>query len=323
MLIWAHLCPKKEIPERSVVVISAAGRIGRGMCLGLLWAFAFGCATTNDIRMVQDDLFRIEEKINKMRKDLERVERGLGKPVKVLEERPPFDFAKEFDLTKRNQAQIMAKIDELKDGLQMARGEVERQQYRMSELSQKLDALEARLTSFDAKLSALKPPKPPEGEKGGASPEASPSPPPPPPIVATIDPNKVYQVAYNDYQKGNYPLAILGLKDFLSKYPQSARAEDAQYLLGECHYSLKQYENAFGELDKLIRFYPQSPSVPGAYLKSGFALWELNRIPEATARLNDLIKNYPDSEEAKQAKERLKARPKEKGLGTRPGMKKG
>ncbi|MBI1987757.1 MAG: tol-pal system protein YbgF [Nitrospinae bacterium] len=302
---------------------SAAGKWGIGVCLGLLWAFTFGCATTNDIRMVQDDLFRIEEKINKMRKDMERVERGLGKPVKVLEEKPPFDFAKEFDLTKRNQAEIMVKIDELRDSLQLARGEVERQQYRMSELSQKLDALGARLVSFDAKLSALKPPKPPEGEKGAPSPEASPAPPPPPPIVATIDPNKVYQVAYQDYQKGNYPLAILGLKDFLGKYPQSARAEDAQYLLGECYYSMKEHENAVTELDKLIRLYPQSPFVPGAYLKSGYALWELNRMPEATARLNDLIKSYPDSEEAKQARERLKARPKGKGPAPKPGMKKG
>lgn len=52
----------------------------KGAVLGLmLWTFTFGCATTNDIRMVQDDLFRIEEKINKVRKDLEKIQGDLEK----------------------------------------------------------------------------------------------------------------------------------------------------------------------------------------------------------------------------------------------------
>lgn len=123
----------------------------------------------------------------------------------------------------------------------------------------------------------------------------------------TASPQEIYNTAYADYTKGNYPLAILGFQEYLEKFSGSDFADDALYWVGESYYSQGKYTDAIASFEEVIRLYPQADKVPAAHLKKGLAYLESNRTAQAVVQLSALAENYPDSDEARLARERLRA----------------
>jgi len=118
---------------------------------------------------------------------------------------------------------------------------------------------------------------------------------------------KDYEAAWRPLDKKDYKVALGRFKDFLKKYPKSKLAGNAQYWIGECHYALKEFDQAILELDTVRRKYPQSEKVPAALLKQGFAFAELGEKVNARLVLQEVVEKYPQSPEAARAKQRLKA----------------
>ena len=48
---------------------------------------------------------------------------------------------------------------------------------------------------------------------------------------------EIYNLAYKDYIKGDYSLAIMGFRELLKRYQNDPLASEAQYWIGECYYS--------------------------------------------------------------------------------------
>jgi tol-pal system protein YbgF len=267
----------------------------KGKILSLVYLGLFllgGCATYGDIRAVRDDLIRIEDKVDLLTKRLGTQTAGGG-----------------GDLTLRNQAEILNGIEELRIELQAIKGNLEKSNFKIAELSRQLDYLQTRVTgqppiSASPPVATLPgtptPPQPPATSTSTSETET-----PSQTTIASIPPEATYQTAYNDYVKGNYALAILGFKEFLNKFPQAALAPNAQYWLGECYYSLKDYETAIKEFNLVVTNYPQSTKAPGALLKISYSLIELKRPAEAKAKLSELLLKYPNAPEADQAREQL------------------
>ena len=115
-----------------------------------------------------------------------------------------------------------------------------------------------------------------------------------------------YEEALKLLDRKEYRVAILRFKDFLKKYPNSGFADNAQYWLGECHYALREFDQAILEFDAVRRKYPNGDKVPAALLKQGFAFAELGDKVDARLILRELIDRYPQSEEAAKAKQKLK-----------------
>ena len=130
---------------------------------------------------------------------------------------------------------------------------------------------------------------------------AQPAPPPP-----TISPQEAYSMAYNDYLKGNYDLAIESFKLYRAQFPGSPLADNALYWIGECRYSQRKFEEAVDAFDELILTYPQGDKAAAAHLKKGFAFVELGKKPEALAALKILVAKYPLEEESKIAQEKIR-----------------
>jgi tol-pal system protein YbgF len=126
------------------------------------------------------------------------------------------------------------------------------------------------------------------------------------PIPPGLSPEKIYQVAYGDYTKGNFDLAIEGFAAYLTSFPQGSLAANAQYWLGECYYSRREFARAVDEFDKVIKNYPKSAQAPSALLKKGYSHLELLDKNKGRQTLDLLIKRYPQSREATLAKERLR-----------------
>ena len=91
---------------------------------------------------------------------------------------------------------------------------------------------------------------PPETEPAVAEPPAAPPEEGPEAI-------RLFQRARNDYQQGNYEVAIILFKQYLRQYPQSAQGGGAQYWIGESLYAQKEYNAAIVAFDEVIQQYPR------------------------------------------------------------------
>ncbi|MCX6571649.1 MAG: tol-pal system protein YbgF [Candidatus Aminicenantes bacterium] len=183
------------------------------------------------------------------------------------------------------------------------------------DIVRKIDQLTLELQKIAADLAAARtaqaPPavtaesnsKPVQQAPDKTPPEPKPQPAPPPP---TISPQEAYSMAYNDYLKGNYDLAVESFKLYRAQFPGSPLADNALYWIGECRYSQRKFEEAVDAFDELILTYPQGDKAAAAHLKKGLAFVELGKKPEALAALKILVAKYPLEEESKIAQEKIR-----------------
>jgi len=116
----------------------------------------------------------------------------------------------------------------------------------------------------------------------------------------------IYSEGYSNLSQGKYRDAREQFELFISNYPNSSKAPDAQYWIAETYYREGNFEEAILEFQGFIEAYPRDSKVPLAYLKQGLSLINIGRKEEARIFLQTLIDKYPQSEEAKVAQEKLK-----------------
>jgi tol-pal system protein YbgF len=119
------------------------------------------------------------------------------------------------------------------------------------------------------------------------------------------NPDQLFAAAYGDYSRGNYDLAMSEFRQYVETYPSSEMADNAQYWIGECLYSKKQFNDAIAEFDKVSILFPKGDKVPAARFKKAMALIDLSQNEAARAELMAIIKLYPRSNEAVLAKQQL------------------
>ncbi|HWP46830.1 MAG TPA: outer membrane protein assembly factor BamD [Candidatus Limnocylindrales bacterium] len=150
-------------------------------------------------------------------------------------------------------------------------------------------------------------PTPPTGQTGSLP--QLPSVPPSPAVGGKSEdltsPERLYQTAQNEYNQGNYDVAIAGFQKYLELYPNAELADLAQYQIAEAFFNLKAYETALKEYDKLINLYPKSKRLPWAYYNKAQAFLKLGRQLEATSHLRYILTQFPNSEVAEKAREDL------------------
>lgn len=124
-----------------------------------------------------------------------------------------------------------------------------------------------------------------------------------PPIAG--DPDQAYGAAFNSLKAGKYQDAVAQFNNFLVTYPDSPRADSAQYWLGEAYYVNRQFDQAINEYQKLVAAYPSSQKVSQAMLKIGFCQQELGQTEQARATLQEVLQRYPGTTSARMAEDRL------------------
>jgi tol-pal system protein YbgF len=122
---------------------------------------------------------------------------------------------------------------------------------------------------------------------------------------AVPDAEGLYNAAYADYSKGNYPLAISGFQEYAQRYAGSDLADNALYWVGECHYSEGAFDQAIGAFDNLLETFPKTDRAASANLKKGLAYLEMNDIRKAVVQLKFVLENYGDTDEARVARDTL------------------
>lgn len=131
----------------------------------------------------------------------------------------------------------------------------------------------------------------------------------PPPVgglpIPQGDDRANYQAAFDLLKDAKYPEAINGFKQYLTTFPNSALADNAQYWLGEAHYVTKQYPDALRDFRTVVEKYPESRKIPDALLKIGYCNYELKNWAEARSALGQVVQRFGDTTAARLASQRL------------------
>jgi len=133
---------------------------------------------------------------------------------------------------------------------------------------------------------------PPGGPGGGAEPSST--------------EQAIYNQSFDALKAGSYSIAITGFRDFLSNYPQSPLAENAQYWLGEAHYVNHDYDSAAEAFRAVLRKWPDGRKAADALLKLGFTQLEQKQFGAARATLTAVTQKYPGTDDARLATEKLR-----------------
>jgi tol-pal system protein YbgF len=219
----------------------------------------------------------VQIKLNDVDSRLQRIERANQSVV---------EMAQKLDATQSEIRSLRGSVEELQNNNEA----LKRQQ---RELYTDLDK---RLASASAGGAAAGVP----GAPGGAGPASSGS-------AATEQ--AADSQAFDALKASNYTAAISGFESFLTSYPTSPIAENAQYWLGEAHYAKGEYDKAAMSFRAVGERWPNSRKSPDALLKLGFSQIEMKRFSEARVTLADVTRKFPDSDAAKLAAERLRKLP--------------
>ena len=120
-----------------------------------------------------------------------------------------------------------------------------------------------------------------------------------------LTPTASFNLAYNDYLKGNYDLAVAGFESFLRQFPTTSLAAHAQYWIGESYSNKREYRSAVDAYERVVNNYPKSDKVPIALYKAGAGYAELADTAKARSLLKRVIEEHPQSDEAARAKQKL------------------
>jgi tol-pal system protein YbgF len=124
-------------------------------------------------------------------------------------------------------------------------------------------------------------------------------------VAASPAEQAAYAQAFDLLKASNYPAAVTAFKAFVTSYPLSDLASNAQYWLGETYYVTRDFTSALDAFQRVVRDWPASRKAPDALVKLGFTQAELKRYPAARSTLNLVISQYPGTDAAKLAEDRL------------------
>lgn len=123
-------------------------------------------------------------------------------------------------------------------------------------------------------------------------------------LPSTDSPDELYRNAYEFLLSGDYKTAEAGFRQHVERFPQDARAADAQFWLGEAMLAQGHNREAAQIFLAASRSFPQAKKAPEMMLKLGVSLAGMQQKDVACATLAEVARRYPDA--SAQVKGRVK-----------------
>lgn len=215
---------------------------------------------------------------------LQSLERRLEAIERILANGSLVELTLQVDELQRRSAEVQGRVEQLEYERE---GSGERQRALYADLDDRLQSLENRLGQLSAGAVAA----------AAADEEL--------PVPGGTD-QQNYQAAFELLKEQRYEQAAAAFAQFLSTYPDSQLADNAQYWLAESFYVMDEFERAQDEFQVVMDRYPRSRKVPDALLKVGYCLYELEDWPAARIALSQVQADHPDTTAARLADQRLK-----------------
>lgn len=213
---------------------------------------------------------------------LDDIERRLAAVERILANGSLVDMAVQVDNLQRETAEMRGDTEKLEHD---ADETSKRQRDLYQDLDQRIQSLEQRVQGGGA------------AGGGGMQPGQL-------PVPGGSDRDN-YQAAFELLKDQQYEQSAVAFKQFLSSYPDSQLADNAQYWLAESYYVTEKYDPALQQFQVVIEKFPRSRKVPDALLKMGYCNYELGRWDQARAALSRVQREFADTTAARLAEQRL------------------
>lgn len=107
------------------------------------------------------------------------------------------------------------------------------------------------------------------------------------------------------YDQGQFREAYQQFENLSATGGTGSDTVTAKYMMGECLFALKEYDQAILDYQNIITNHPSSAQAPAAMLKQAMAFEKLNDKDTAKILYKKLIATYKDSPEAQQAQQKV------------------
>jgi tol-pal system protein YbgF len=265
--------------------------------------FLAACVPQSELVKSRTDVSDLREDVKTTKARVQEIQRRMDQDSARTQKRIDALDAntREGGDVQKSMADYGVKTDQLSMDIQLLQGKLEENNFKIAELSQKLDDRGVKISELNARIEEL------EAKVGGgtgaatlqsgtASAKAS---------QKALEPTDAYRQAKDDYDKGNFDLALAGFQNYVVQFPNTSQSDKAQYWTGECYYSLKDFNKAIAAFSKVISNYPKSDKIAGSKLKIGLSYLNEKNYAKAKEYLNKVIKEHPGTNEAAIAKDRL------------------
>jgi tol-pal system protein YbgF len=278
------------------------------MVAGIVTLFSLaGCASQADLESIRRDsdemknrIFTIEKSLGEVRGEVkEGVEKSLAGNRERLEtlQKEVEGYQREIASVRKGGADLQATLENARVDMQLLTGKVDDLRIQAQrpaddvallkeDTGKRLAQLEDRLTRMEQGLA--------EQQKKAAD------------LPPT--PENIYQQGLDALKAGETAKAREFLTRFLDQNPKHKLAANAHYWLGETYYSEKSFEQAILEFQEVIKNFPDKDKVPAAMLKQGMAFKEIGDAKSSVYIYKKLTEEFPKSEEAKVAREKMRAK---------------
>ena len=192
-----------------------------------------------------------------------------------------------------NQAELASKMDELNQNLSVSNENLSQTGSQLTDWSAKLDDITAVIRPGGQSTSV-------PAENDEELPVVTAAKP-----ANAVLPSDLFAEAKNHLDKGSYEAAATGFKLYITKYPQSAQADQAYMYMGDAYIAAGQTKKGAIAYATLLQQFPKSKLVPAARLKYALSIVPLGKTDEAKKYLSSVVAEFPTSSEATQAKAEL------------------
>ena len=168
----------------------------------------------------------------------------------------------------------------------------------LADLSARLERMDAKITDLKNQMQIMQNPPAAPGAPGQTGSAAA------PPMGMSAE--KTYTDARRDQQTGNVDLAYQEYQQYLTYFPNTELAANAQYYMGEISYNRGDYKGAVQAFDAVLERYPNNAKTADARYMKGMALAKDGQRTRAMQELRSLVQSNPNSEQARKATQALR-----------------
>jgi tol-pal system protein YbgF len=284
----------------------------------LLTCSSFSFAVNKDLVQLQRDL---EDKINALQNDIDSKLSQLTGLITAMQNdtrRTADQVATLQDSVTNNVAKSLTPVNGLNTRVESMSDDVRALKDSIADLSSRLERMDAKITDLKNQMQIMQnPPAAPTGNGPGGpvtpggpgTPSGQPGPSgagqsvtPPPGMSA----DRSYTEALRDLQTGKSDLAYSEFQQFLTYFPNTELAANAQYYLGEIDYNRQNYTGAIQSFDAVLERYPDNPKTPDAHYMKAMALLKSNQRNKAVQEFRILVQNYSHTDDARKALQQLR-----------------
>jgi tol-pal system protein YbgF len=279
---------------------------------------SFSFAVNKDLVQLQRDL---EDKLNAIQNDMDTKMANLTGMVSAMQadtRRTADQVATLENSLGSNVAKSLtpvaglgAKVDSMNDDVRSVKDA-------LADLSARLERMDAKITDLKNQMQILQnPPPAPAAAVPGSPLTTSPTGVPPlgaaavqpatPQLPMGVSADKSYSDALRDLQTGKTDLAYNEFQQYLTYFPNTELAANAQYYIGEIDYNRTNFTGAVKAFDAVLEHYPANPKTSDAHLMKAYALLKANQRNRAVQEFRILVAKYPNTDNSRKALQQLRS----------------